>query len=356
MQVRKVNLITCLSGLLVIFAGAARAEEKGFSINGKVKMVDDIYKENQGQFFELEKKKYELIENLAIEGYLDSYWKEMATKQSKSVEQAREEFLENRSKVSDNEIKDNLEKFKDHPKLKELSEAERKQQVVAYLKSMKSQEAVDQIVDEAIQKKKLIVLYPKPEEPVFQVPVVGTDVVRYGPNATDTNPITCNGNNCEITVVEYSEFQCPFCEKVLPTTAKLLEEYKGKVRWIVRDFPLGFHNRARPAAVAARCAADQGKYWQMYYELFNNQRALSDENLMSYGKKVGLDQKKYEKCFKSPEKQNAVIDKNYASGEKLGVTGTPAFFINGRRVSGALPYESFKQIFEEEIAKTKKKS
>jgi protein-disulfide isomerase len=295
-----------------------------------------------------------MIESMAIEAYLNKYWEELAKKKNTSVEQARNQYLEQNASVSEGEIKETLNQFKDHPKLKELDEKERRSQIVDYLKSVKTREVVDTIVAEAMDKKKLVILYPNPKEPVYNVPVAAGDMVRYGPKPTDVKPAGCSGNQCPITVVEYSEYQCPFCLKVIPTTTKLLEEYKGKVRWIVRDFPLGFHDRARPAAVAAKCAAEQGKYWEMYHELFENQRALSDENLKSYGKKIGLNESKYQTCLSKPEKQLALIEKNYSTGEKLGVTGTPAFFINGRRVSGALPYESFKQIFEEEMAKSKK--
>ena len=136
---------------------------------------------------------------------------------------------------------------------------------------------------------------------------------------------------------------------------QLLNDYKGKVRWVVRDFPLGFHKRARPAAVAARCAKDQGKYWEMYEELFKNQRSLEDEDLKKYAKNIGLQLDKFQKCFENPTEQLKIIEKNFKSGEELGVTGTPAFFINGRRIAGALPYEEFKRIFDEELQNTVKK-
>ena len=99
---------------------------------------------------------------------------------------------------------------------------------------------------------------------------------------------------------------------------KLLTKYKGKVRWTVRDYPLPFHKRAKPAAaIAARCAQDQGKYWEMYNKLFDNQRKLSDADLTSYAKAIGLDMAKYNACVKSPAKALAVIEANTASGSEL---------------------------------------
>jgi protein-disulfide isomerase len=135
-----------------------------------------------------------------------------------------------------------------------------------------------------------------------------------------------------------------------------MSDYKGKVRWVVRDFPLGFHDRAKPAAVAAHCAKDQNKYWEMYSKLFANQRKLDDDSLRSYAKDIGLDMKKFGKCFDKPAEKMAIIEANYRSGEQVGVTGTPAFFVNGRRLSGALPFEEFKKIFDEELSRAKSKS
>lgn len=357
---RVLKISSCLWLLTALFTTSVQAQTAdggdAYKIGNKKVTVKNLYKDHQGKFYELEKQKYDLIENMAKENYLDTYWEELAKQKNVSVEEARTKFLEEKSKVSDADIKEAAKRFKDHPKLKELSEAERKTQIVEYLKSVKTREAVDKILDDAIRSKKLAILYPEPKEPRYSLTINPTDPVKYGPLAEDTKPAGCSGNNCPITVVEYSEYQCPFCVRVLPTVDRLLKEYKGKVRWIVRDFPLGFHNRAKPAAIAARCAFDQGKYWQMYSELFQNQRELSDANLRQYGKNIALDQKKYEKCLENPAAALAIIDKNYESGEKLGVTGTPAFFINGRRLSGALPYEHFKEIFEEELRESKTKS
>jgi protein-disulfide isomerase len=135
-----------------------------------------------------------------------------------------------------------------------------------------------------------------------------------------------------------------------------MTEYSGKVRWIVRDFPLSFHDRARPAAIAAKCAQNQGKYWEMYAALFDNQRDLSDKAFEDSAKKIKLDMDKWKQCVSSPAAVTALIDENFESGQKFGVTGTPAFFINGRRLSGALPYEKFKEIFDDELAKRGRKS
>ncbi len=339
-----------LGGLLSVFAASSAHAEPAFKIYGKAYSVEDLAKENQGQFFEVEQKKYELISNLARERYLDEFFNKLAEKDKVSVDKAKADYLAAKTKVSDSEIKENLEKFKDYPQLKDRSDADKKKLISDYLQKVKSQEVFENIINEGIQKKNLEVQYPEPKEPVYKVSVLDTDPVKYGPGAKDTKPSGCSGNACPITVVEYSEFQCPFCEKVQPASKRILKEYQGKIRWIVRDFPLSFHNRARPAAIAARCAKDQGKYWDMYDELFKNQKALGDADFKKYAQDIKLDVKKYDECVAKPNKIVEVIESNQKSGEKLGVTGTPAFFINGRRLSGALPYEEFKKVIDSELA------
>lgn len=345
-----VKLITKLCQIsLLLSLSAPSYGETAFKINGKAVSVQEIYKDNQDKFYDLESKKFELIEELAQQEFLQQYWSSMAQKKGTSPAKAQADYMASRTKISDSDMKAALEQFGSHPQLKDLSDQARRSQITDYLQSMKTRTEIDKIIEDAVRTKKLVISYPKPEEPIYKLTVVDSDPVKYGANPSDIKPLGCD-KDCAITVVEYSEFQCPFCEKVLPTVRKLMSEYKGKVRWIVRDFPLGFHKRARPAAVAAHCAKDQDKFWQMYEELFKNQRKLEDSDLETYAKNIKLDMKKWKQCVASGSK-NQQIDINYRSGEQLGVTGTPAFFVNGRRLSGALPYNQFKKIFEEELAK-----
>jgi protein-disulfide isomerase len=343
-----------VAGLALFGSSQIAIGEDAFKIPSKTVKVDELYKADQSAFFEIEKQKYDLIERQAHEQYLDYYWQTLAKKQNQTVPQARDEYMKKNSKISDKEVAETLEKFKEYPQLKKLTKEEQDKQIRAYLQQNKEQEVTSSIISAALSKKELVVLYPRPQEPVYAIEIKDNDPVRYGPNATDTTPAGCKGTECAITVVEYSEFQCPFCVRVLPAVKQLLSEYKGKVRWTVRDFPLSFHDRARPAAIAAKCAQEQGKYWQMYEALFANQKDLSDKQIDANVKTAGLDAAKFKKCQANPTAANALIDENFNTGQKYGVTGTPAFFINGRRLSGALPYEKFKEIFDEELAKRKK--
>jgi protein-disulfide isomerase len=153
-----------------------------------------------------------------------------------------------------------------------------------------------------------------------------------------------------ITVVVFSDFQCPFCSQIEPTLVELEQLFPGKVRVVWKNFPLSFHNRAKPAAEAALAANEQGKFWQMHATIFKNQNALEDADLEGYAEEIGLDMEKFRAATAS-HKFAAALDADMKQGSALGVEGTPATFVNGRLVSGAQPVEVFKEIVEKELKK-----
>jgi protein-disulfide isomerase len=156
--------------------------------------------------------------------------------------------------------------------------------------------------------------------------------------------------NAKVTIVEFSDFQCPFCLRAEPTIRKILDTYKGDVKLVWRNEPLPFHPNAMPAAKAAMAAHKQGKFWQMHKLLFEHQQELSEPKYEEWANQAGLDVARWKRDKDSPEIQAAIAaDARY--GNQVGADGTPAFFINGRLVSGALPFETFKPIIDEEIAK-----
>jgi protein-disulfide isomerase len=161
--------------------------------------------------------------------------------------------------------------------------------------------------------------------------------------------------NAPITMVVFSDFQCPFCSRVEPTIDRLIKEYPGKIKVVWKDYPLGFHQNARPAAIAARVAGEQGKFWDMHKKLFANQTALDRASLERYAAELGVNVDKL-KAALDANKYSADIDADMAAGTKLGVSGTPATFVNGRKIGGAYPYETFKKVVEQELAKLKKRS
>jgi protein-disulfide isomerase len=157
-------------------------------------------------------------------------------------------------------------------------------------------------------------------------------------------------NNALVTIVEFSDYQCPFCSRAHNTILELEKQYEGKVRVAMKEHPLDFHPRAKPAALAALAAGEQGKYWEMHNKIFANQQQLEDATFEGYAKELGLNVDKWKADLALPKFQTQ-ITKDTALAMQLGATGTPAFFINGKKISGAQPIENFKQIIDAELTK-----
>ena len=159
-----------------------------------------------------------------------------------------------------------------------------------------------------------------------------------------------------VTIVEFSDFHCPYCRQVQPTLTRILSNYGDRVRLAYRDFPIDqLHPSARRATEAGRCANDQGKFWEYHDKLYAGRTDASPETLKSLAGEAGIDVAAFEQCFASG-KHRPEIDRDIEEATNLGVTGTPGFFINGRLLSGAQPYESFATIINEELELSARKS
>jgi len=155
-----------------------------------------------------------------------------------------------------------------------------------------------------------------------------------------------------VQIVEFSDFQCPFCSRVVPTIKQIEDKYQGKVKVAFRNYPLPFHNNAQGAAEAAMAANAQGKFWQMHDKMFANQQALDRPSLEKYAQEIGLDVGKFKSDLDSGKyKEEVNKDVQYANAVGGGNFGTPTFFINGRKISGAMPFDSFAQVIDEELKK-----
>ncbi len=152
----------------------------------------------------------------------------------------------------------------------------------------------------------------------------------------------------KVTIVEFSDFQCPFCGRVVPTVKQIEQTYGKDVRVAFRHQPLPFHNHAREAAEASMAANAQGKFWEMHDKLFANQQALERADLDKYAQEIGLNMARY-KADMNEHKYKSQIDTDSSRGAAVGANGTPAFFINGQSLSGAQPFESFKAVIDKEL-------
>ena len=169
--------------------------------------------------------------------------------------------------------------------------------------------------------------------------------ITLRPTAPVTGPA-----DAPITIVEWSDYQCPFCKRAFPTVEQVLSEYKDKVRYIHLDYPLPFHQQAMPASLAVHCAGDQGKFWEYNNNLYSAPGDLGSADLTKRAADVGLEPTAFEACMTS-RKHESLIKTNYDDGAALGVTGTPAFFINGRSLVGAQPIEQFRAIIDDELSR-----
>jgi protein-disulfide isomerase len=155
-------------------------------------------------------------------------------------------------------------------------------------------------------------------------------------------------SNAPVTVVEFSDFQCPYCGRARDTIEQMMQEYAGKVRLVFREFPLDFHKNAKKAAEAALCANDQGKFWEYHDLLFKNQQKLEVPQLKEHASATGLDSAKFTGCLDSGQ-HTKDVEADMAAGQKLGVPGTPTVFVNGILLSSA-SMDEFKRVIDEELS------
>jgi protein-disulfide isomerase len=297
----------------------------------------ELSKEAKGQIMRAEAQHAEKIHDIkeqALQGMID---KRLIEAKAKAEGLTSEKLVEREvtSKVtppSDAEIQATYDQAKAQgqqlPPFEQI-----KPQIVKYLSERNSANARKTFIDKLRAESKVVVMLPPVLLPKLEVAHEGES---KGPS------------NAPITIVEFSDYQCPFCSRAEETVKKVLDEYKGKIRLFYRDYPLPFHPQAQKASEASLCAADQGKYWEMHEKLFASQQALAVPQLKDHAKGLGLDAAKFDKCLDSGDKAK-VVEASKKAGEELGVSGTPHFFINGRPLSGAQPFEEFKKLIDIEL-------
>lgn len=199
--------------------------------------------------------------------------------------------------------------------------------------------------------------------PSGQQAVAGSAAVSPAADLSDDDAALGNPD-ATVTIVEFSDFQCPFCRRFWQETLpQIKNEYlaTGKAQFVYRDFPLSqIHPGALPAAEGAECAKEQGKFWEMHDAIFEEQAKqgtgtiqFSVEDVKRWAAKIGLDSPRFDQCLDTRTYKQEV-EKDLADGASAGVTGTPGTFINGRLIAGAQPFAAFKAVIEEELAKAQK--
>jgi protein-disulfide isomerase len=290
---------------------------------------EEVEKEMRAQLGELEEQRYAIIRSGIDQLVAQALMEQEAEARKITIEELQKvEIIDKAGTPSDAEMKklydDNVSQMGGQ------SFDQVKDQVVNYLVRQRAEERARIYIGELKKKYPTkIALRPK---------TVQVELGSRPPLGSDKAPIT---------IVEFSDYECPFRKRAEPVIKEVLKVYGDKVRVAYRDYPLPFHANARPASEAAHCAAEQGKFWQ-YHDKLMAASDLSADGLKAIAKTAELDQGKFDECV-AAERFEAAINKDIAAGEAAGVQGTPAFFINGRMLDGAQPLEKFREIIDEEL-------
>ncbi len=223
--------------------------------------------------------------------------------------------------------------FEENPPHRDADFEAMKPRVIAYLERMRASEREIALYDELMAGHGVEVLL----EP-YRVQVSADDDPARGVSVAP------------VTVVMFFDFQCGYCDRARPTMDELLEHYPESVRVVYRDYPLESHPAAQRMAEAANCAHEQGRYFDYADALFANMRATLDTDLVARATEIGLDVTRFEECLSSG-RYTAEVEADFVDGTAAGVTGTPAFYVNGRVISGAQPIEAFRKVVDEELGR-----
>lgn len=213
-----------------------------------------------------------------------------------------------------------------------------REKIKSYLEMERKKEAVDKWLADQTKKTEVDVFIAKPRRPSFEI------------NTGDAPSV--GATDAKVTVVEFSDFQCPFCAKGADIINGLKKKYGNKVRFVFKNFPLPFHNQAEGAAVAGLCAQEQSNelFWKMHDEMFADQTKLDSMALKATAKKIGAKTEQFNKCL-DENKLLAKVHADMEEGKKIKVKSTPTFFINGQLINGAQPLDVFTEIIDEELAR-----
>lgn len=345
MSPKKLVILACLLLLVVgvpvtYFVNQMRQNPVIGMVDGRKIYQKDLSTQERQALFEATNQLYGATENVLAKRYfqsiIDNYKKENKIADDAAAQQS---YVSSHVKVSEEDIKAFIDQNAENPQLKGKSFEEQKQLVEPYLMQQAAQTFFEKMIQQAEADGKLRVLsLKKPQISKIDIKIKSSDPTK-GPA------------NAPVTIIEFADFQCPYCNKAQPTVEALLKKYGDKVRFVFKDFPLvGIHEQAIGAAIAAKCAQEQGKYWEMHDKLFENYRNLSEPLYTTLAQQLTLDVAQFQACQQNPLiRAQLMEDMKYA--ESLGITATPAFYVNGTLLMGAQPMSAFERVIDDELAK-----
>lgn len=341
---KKLSLVLVLAVTAILFTSCSNSGTSATSVtstnpsevvatvNDVNVTVADLDKAVKGRLQRVDQEIYEIKKDTLGELVEKKLIEQASAKQGKSYDDYIKENIDDKATApTEDEIKKFYEGRKEQMGGKALKDVE--EQIRLYLIQAKKQGARQQLLNglRASGNIKIALQPPRIDVEVGDNPSIGP-------------------KDAPVTIIEFTDYQCPFCTRVRPTINQIIDEYKDKVRYVLRDFPLSFHQFAKKAHEAAHCAGDQGKYWNYNKELWANQQALQVDKLKEYAKKIKLNIDKFEDCL-NKGKYTKTVEENVAYGSSVGAQGTPSFFINGIFFSGARPLADFKEVIDRELKK-----
>ncbi len=304
--------------------------------SGKTYSHDELYKGAESEIYEAEVKIYEIKMNKLNAFVLEKLMEAHPGKKGLSNDQFLEKFITKNAKPSAKEI----EAFIVERKIpKAHLNDQMRERIKAFLNIELKKKSIKKWVGTQTKKNQVEIYLKKPIRPVFDVKIGDAPFMGKA--------------DAKVEVIEFSDFQCPFCKKGEEIMKGLRKKYGDKIKIAFKQFPLPFHNHAKMAAEASLCAKDVGgneKFWSLHDVMFENQAKLDKNSLLDAAFKLGLDKKLFETCLTSG-KFTAKVEADMEEGKKVGVKSTPTFFINGKIINGAHPLETFSKIIDAELAK-----
>jgi protein-disulfide isomerase len=329
-------------GSTTVIAGEAskkkREAEMAARVDEQVITMQDLEKALAAQLAKLQEQKYQLMESKLDELIEERLLEQEAKRRGMTVEALlKAEVSSKVPEVTDAEVTSFITENK--ARLRGET-AELRPKVRDYLRDQKVAQQAKVFMARLRQGAKVAIFLEEPEP--IRVAVKGEGAFVKGPK------------DAPVTLVEFTDFHCPFCGKAVTTLKDVMREYDGKIRWVFRDFPIAsLHPQAHKAAEAARCAGEQGTFWEYHDLLFGSQSPTTIEDFKRYAEQLKLDLNSFGQCLDSG-KHRAAVEADVQEGARLGVTGTPTFFINGRILVGAQPLENFRKIIEAELRASSK--
>lgn len=304
-------------------------------VGSDVITMEELEQTVRPQLAKIEEQRYTLLDEKLEQMIGDRLLAQEATKRGVSLEQLlKTEVYGKAPDVPETEVASFI--AQNRSRLPQGDEAELKVKVWDYLRSQKVNERRQAFI-QSLRAQGAVTVY-------LQAPAAARVAV-----ATDKGFVR-GAKDAPVTIVEFSDFQCPFCKNATVTVKQVVEKNVGKVKWVFRDFPIaGLHPAAPKAHEAARCAAEQGKFWEYHDLLFEKSPRQAPDELKQYAKDLKLDAASFVQCLDSG-KHEAEVTRDIQEGSRLGVTGTPTFFINGRQLVGAQPSTAFQKIIDSELA------